>query len=78
MLITTTHFRSVPFCRDKPGYCLPGGRTWFERYGLSWREFILHGLDQAEFLRTGDALGIALVEWAHECAARDGAGESKP
>jgi hypothetical protein len=73
MLITTEHFRTVPYCRDKPGYCLDGGRAWFKRYGLSCREFIRRGLDEQAFLATGDALGIALVEWAHQCAARDGA-----
>jgi len=70
MIVTFQHFRSVPFARGKPGYCLPGGRAWFARYGLDWRKFIREGLDESEFLRTGDALGIALVDWARECARR--------
>ena len=73
MIVTFEHFRTIPAYKEKPGYCIPVGKKWFRRYGQDWRKFIGEGLDESEFLRTGDALGIALVDWAHECARRSAA-----
>ena len=70
MIVTLAHFRTIPGNKAKPGYCAPAGRVWFERFGLSWRDFVMDGID-ADLLRaTGDALGIALVEWAEHCEAK--------
>lgn len=37
-------------CREL-GYCNRGLRTWFEREGLDWADFLRHGI-AAERLRT--------------------------
>lgn len=78
MIITFEHFRTIPAYKERPGYCIPSGREWFKRHGLDWRTFIRDGLDESEFSRTGDALGIALVDWAHQCAARDAGAGAQP
>ena len=47
------------------GFCSGGGRAWFEHYGLDWSQFLREGLDESEFLATGDALALKLIEVAH-------------
>lgn len=47
-------------------YCNKGTRAFFQRHGLDWSEFVKNGLPESEFLRTGDAMAIRLVEFARE------------
>lgn len=64
MIITWSHFKNY---RNKcgKGYCVKGGKRWFERYGLDWKMFLKDGLPEEQFADTGDALGINLVKYAH-------------
>lgn len=70
MIVTKQHLRTIPGFSIKRGFCIGGSRTWFARHGLDWRVFIRHGLPEEQFLAT-DALGKALVDWAHQCEAKD-------
>lgn len=65
MLITTQHLYSVPDFKGSAGYCAKGSRLWFASHGLSWWDFVAHGLDEAVLIATGDALALRLVEHAH-------------
>lgn len=64
------HYKTIP-CRRGIGYCNTGGRPWFERHGLDWRDFVLNGVEEEVLLATGCAMILPLIEWAHECAARE-------
>lgn len=37
-------------------YCLSGVRPWFRRHGLSWQDFLAHGIEAERLRATGDAL----------------------
>ena len=37
-------------------YCLAGVRPWFQRHGLSWQDFLVHGIEAERLRATGDAL----------------------
>lgn len=63
MLITRTHM-------DELGYCARGARRWAERMGLSWPDFVFHGIDSDILLATGDAMALRLVE--HVMSRSDG------
>ena len=53
-------------------YCLAGVRPWFQRHGLSWQDFLAHGI-QAERLRaTGDALVEPVIAAAEMREATNG------
>lgn len=67
--VTTKHMRSIPGYGPKPGFCMKGARAFFIRYGLNWQQFLQAGLPEEELLQTGDALAIALVEWAKQVEA---------
>lgn len=58
-LVTMTHVRQLH-------YCASGARTFCERYGLDWREFVRHGLPASQFEQTGDALGAKIALAARE------------
>ena len=64
MIITTQHFRTIPGFSRRPGFWVRGGRAWFERYGLSWRDFLANGIESEKLLATGDAFAIAIVRHA--------------
>lgn len=72
MIVTMQHLRTVPYFRSSPGYCLPKSRAWCTRHGIDFAAFIRNGIDEEQLLATGDGMAIALVNWAHECEARDG------
>lgn len=61
--ITRTHM-------DELGYCARGARRWAERMGLSWTDFVFHGIDSDILLATGDAMAQRLVE--HVMSCKDG------
>lgn len=68
MIITVQHLYSVPDYKGGTGYCAKGSRQWFEAHGLSWSDFVRHGLHESVFLATQDALALRLVEHAHNAA----------
>jgi len=48
----------------KYGYCIPGLRLFFKRHGMDFRTFARNGLPEEDFLKTGDAMALKLVEFA--------------
>lgn len=70
MRITLEHLHTIP-ARGGAGYCNRGARPWFARHGLDWTAFVKHGIDERALLATGDGFAAALVDWAHQCAARE-------
>lgn len=70
MIVTVQHLRTIPFYREKPGFCLPKTREWFKRHGLDFRAFVRNGIPSEQLLATGDGMAIAMVEWAEQCEAR--------
>ena len=40
------------------GFCVGGTRTFMERHGLDFKAFLRDGLDAADLLATGDAIGL--------------------
>lgn len=65
MIVTVAHLRSVPAFGRGAGFCARGSRAWFARHGLSWKDFVNHGIDHKTLTATGDALALALVAHAH-------------
>lgn len=63
--ITMQHVRTIPDGKNV-GYCAPGVKRFFKKYGLDLRKFCREGLPEEDFLATGDQKGIKLVEWAYE------------
>lgn len=59
MIVTHRDLRALKYCNK-------GARQFFERHGLDWSKFVKEGLDETVFLKTGDAMAIALVEFARE------------
>lgn len=55
MRITITDIREA-------GHCVSGARTWFAGYNLDFRDFIKNGIDAADFLATGDAIAVQIVD----------------
>ena len=39
------------------GFCASGARKWFDRYGLSWADFVSSGVDAQVFRDLNDAYG---------------------
>jgi len=64
MIITLQHLKSIPTTNGRHGYCNKTSRPTFKRYGLDWNEFRKNGLPEEDFLATGNAMAIALVEHA--------------
>lgn len=64
MIVTIQHLRTVPAWNYKNGYCANKGREFFKRYGLDWKAFLDHGIEDEKLLATGNALAIHLVEYA--------------
>ena len=57
MMIRHHHIR-------KMRYCNKGARDFFTRHNLDWSEFVRNGLPEEVILATGDAMAIAVVEFA--------------
>ena len=73
MIITTRHLFSIPGFSTRPGFCRGGARAWFVAHGLDWSDFVRNGIAAEVMEATGDALALALVAWARECAAKEAA-----
>lgn len=57
MIIEHRHLRLLRYCNK-------GAREFFSRHGLDWSLFMASGLPEDQFLATGDAMAIRLVEFA--------------
>lgn len=66
MIVTVQHLHTVPTWNGRLGFCHSMSREFFKRYGLDWRGFLEHGIDEELLLATGDALAITLVKHARE------------
>lgn len=64
MIVTLNHACSIPMPEGKYGYCIPGLRLFFKRHGMDFRTFARNGLPEEDFLKTGDAMALKLVEFA--------------
>lgn len=51
------------------GHCVRGTRDWFDQHGLDFKDMLKNGIEESEFLDTGDALAQQVVERKR---ARDG------
>ena len=76
MIVTTRHMLTIPGFTARGGFCRTGSRAWARSHGLDWNDFVLHGIAEEKLLAT-DAFGVALVKWAHQCAAADAADAAK-
>ena len=47
-------------------YCAKGCREFCKKHGIDVKAFMSVGVSEEEFLRTGDAMAIKLVEKARE------------
>ena len=70
MIVTLDHLRRAPGFGVRAGFCAQGGREWFAYYGLDWSAFVRDGIEAEAIEATGDALGLRLVAFAREEAAR--------
>jgi hypothetical protein len=43
------------------GHCARGAKTWFDDYGLDFRDFLINGIAATKFLATGDGLAERIV-----------------
>jgi hypothetical protein len=46
------------------GYCIKGIKEFCKRYGIDFRNFVKHGIDEDDLLKTGDAMAVKVVERA--------------
>lgn len=44
--------------------CASGTRSFFKRHGMDWNKFLSEGLPEEDFLATGDANALMVVEAA--------------
>lgn len=58
MIITMRHMRQC-------GYCSRGVRTFFDRHGFDWSDFLKNGIDEKYLLNTNDQMAIKVVELAN-------------
>ncbi len=68
MQIHAHHLYSVPNFNGGTGYCAAGCREWFAAHGLSWSDFVAHGIEEAELAATGDELAHRVIEHARASA----------
>lgn len=50
----------------KAGHCALGTKTWFEKYGFDFRDFLKNGIDEEKFLSTNDGLAQRIVRITKE------------
>lgn len=72
MQIYPHHLYSVPNFNGGTGMCAAGARQWCASHGLSWAEFVSHGLPEETLTATGDAMALRLVAHAHDTQAGQG------
>lgn len=59
-IVTIAHIRESKLCTK-------GTRQFFERYGLSWTDFLENGIEAEKLAATGDPLTRKVIE----CAERE-------
>lgn len=70
MIVTHVHLFTIPGFSKRRGFCRDKSRDWFRAHGLSWRNFVAHGIPAETLEATGDGLALELVKWARQCEAR--------
>lgn len=75
MIVTSSHLRTIPYFRSRPGFCLPKSRTWFKRHDLDFADFLRNGIEEEVLLATGCGMASALVQWARACEVEKTNGE---
>lgn len=46
------------------GYCIKGIKEFCHRHSIDFRNFVKHGIDEEELIKTGDAMAVKVVERA--------------
>jgi len=67
LIVTTKHLFTIPGYSRRRGFCRDGARMFCAANGIDWRDFVRNGVSADRLLKTGDAMALALVEWAREC-----------
>jgi len=57
VIVIMKDIRSVKMCSG-------GTRRFFKRHGLDWNKFLSEGLPEEDFIGTGDAMAMQVVERA--------------
>lgn len=60
--MTTVEMKHIRQAR----YCAKGARTFFEKHGFDWNDFLKNGIEETKLLATGDAMALKVVEVANE------------
>lgn len=58
--MTTVTIRDIRACK----MCSSGTRAFFVRHDMDWNKFLSEGLPEEDFIRTGDAMAMQVVEAA--------------
>ncbi len=64
LIVTLAHLRTIPGFSARGGFCRRGAHSFFLKHGLDWSRFIREGIPAAQLEATGDAMALALVNWA--------------
>lgn len=64
LIITVQHVHACPSFNGRSGLCARGARAWFAAHGLSWTDFVAHGIPSETLEATGDALALRVVAFA--------------
>lgn len=67
LIVTFAHLRTIPHFTRQPGFCRAGAQAFFRAHGLDWRSFVRNGIPADDLAATGDAMAMALVDWAQRC-----------
>jgi hypothetical protein len=59
VIVTMKDIRAVRMCSG-------GTRDFFKRHGMNWNTFLAEGLPEEQFIATGDAMAMQVVEKARE------------
>lgn len=52
-------------CRASGCFCVEGGKAFFEKHGLDWKQFIRDGIDADELAKCNDAMASKIIEVAY-------------
>lgn len=61
-MTTIVTMKDIRACR----MCSGGTRDFFARHGMDWNKFLAEGLPEEQFIATGDAMAMQVVEKARE------------
>lgn len=57
VIVTMKHIRLARMCG-------PGTRNFFKKHNMDWHKFAREGLPEEDFIATGDAMAMQVVEVA--------------